>query len=154
MIGRRFISYEGSRSQVIADINFDRNPIKSTRNYKQETYNYYDYYKKIWNIEIKDLKQPLIKVDIKGPLYKEKPKYYIPEICYLVGIDEEDTKDFHLMNQVIKKTRLTPDEKIQQIKKCIDLFSDNTEIKSKHNDVKGENLNTIYYDKNYTNKKK
>lgn len=58
------------------------------------------------------------------------------------------------MEQIIQQTRLTPDNKIKQIEKCIDLFVDTTEIKSKHNDKEGENLNTIYYDENYTSKKK
>ena len=154
LIGRRFIPYEGSRSQVIADISYDRNPINTIRNYKQETFNYYDYYKKIWNIEIKDKTQPLIIVDVKDPQYKEKPKCYVPELCYLVGINEEDTKDFEFMQQIIERTRLTPDKKIEQIEKCIDLFDETAEKKSVNNDQEGENLNTIYDDKNNTSKKK
>ena len=77
---------------------------------------------KVWNIEIKDKKQPLILVDVKDPQYKEKPKYYVPELCYLVGINEEDTRDFKFMQEIIEKTRLNPDEKINQIEKCLDLF--------------------------------
>ena len=152
--GRRFIPYEGSRSQVISYIDFDRNPIKTTRNYKQETYNYYNYYDKIWNIKIKDKTQPMIIVDVKDPQYKEKSKCYVPELCNLLGINDEDTKDFDFMKQIIEKTRLSPDQKIKQIEKCIDLFVDTTEIKSLHNEQKGENLNTIYGDENNTSKKK
>ena len=122
--------------------------------YKQETLSYYNYYKKIRNIEIKDRKQPLIFVDVRDPQYKEKPKYYVPELCYLVGIDEEDTRDFQFMQEVIERTRLNPDEKIQQIEKCLDLFMETAEKKSVNNDEKGENLNTIYDDVNNTSKKK
>jgi len=122
LIGRRFIPYEGSRSQIIADIDYDRNPVNTIRNYRQETYSYLDYYSKVLNIEIKDKKQPLILVDVKDPQYKEKPKYYVPELCYLVGINEEDTRDFKFMQEIIEKTRLNPDEKINQIEKCLDLF--------------------------------
>ena len=56
LANRRFIPKEGSRSQVISYIDFDRNPEKSTRNYKQVTYNYIDYYDKIWKIKIKNKK--------------------------------------------------------------------------------------------------
>lgn len=38
--GRRFISYEDSRSQFIAYIDYDRNPINTVRNYRQEKLNY------------------------------------------------------------------------------------------------------------------
>ena len=154
LYGRRFIPYEGSRSQVIGYIDYDRNPVNTIRNYKQETLSYYNYYKKIWNIEIKDKNQPLIFVNVRDPQYKEKPKYYVPELCYLVGIDEEDTRDFKFMQEVIERTRLNPDEKIKQIEKCLDLFMETAEKKSVNNDVEGENLNTIYDDVNNTSKKK
>ena len=152
--GRRFIPYEGSRSQVISYIDFDRTPINTIRNYRQQTFNYYDYYDKIWKIKIKNENQPLIIVDIKDPQYKEKPKCYVPELCYLLGINDEDTQDFDFMKQIIEKTRLLPDQKINQIEKCIDLFVETTEKKSVNNDQKGENLNTIYDDENNTSKKK
>ena len=152
--GRRFIPFEGSRSQVIAYIDYGKNPGNTTRNYKQDTLSYYDYYRKIWNIEIKDKKQPLIVVDVRDPQYKEKPKCYVPELCYLVGINEEDTRDFQFMQEIIEKTRLTPEQKIEQIEKCINLFVDETERKSENNDQEGENLNTIFCDKYNTSKKK
>ena len=154
LANRRFIPKEGSRSQLISYIDFDRNPEENTRNYKQITYNYIDYYHKIWNIKIKDKKQPLIAVENKDPKMRGKVKYYVPELCYLLGLNDEDKTDHKFMEQIIQQTRLTPDEKIKQIEKCIDLFVDTTEIKSKHNDKEGENLNTIYYDENYTSKKK
>ena len=72
--GRRFIPKEGSRSQVISYIDYDRNPVNTTRNYKQVTYNYADYYDKIWNLKVTDKKQPLIAVDIKDPKFKQKKK--------------------------------------------------------------------------------
>ena len=96
----------------------------------------------------------MIFVNVRDPQYKEKPKYYVPELCYLVGIDEEDTRDFKFMQEVIERTRLNPDEKIKQIEKCLDLFMETAEKKSVNNDVEGENLNTIYDDVNNTSKKK
>lgn len=154
LYGRRFIPYEGSRSQVIGYIDYDRNPVNTIRNYKQETLSYYNYYLKIWNIEIKDKNQPLIFVNVRDPQYKEKPKYYVPELCYLVGIDEDDTRDFKFMQEVTERTRLNPDEKIKQIEKCLDLFTETAEKKSVNNDEEGENLNTIFDDVNNTSKKK
>ena len=58
------------------------------------------------------------------------------------------------MKQIIERTRLNPDQKIEQIEKCIDLFYDKTERKSIDNDKKGENLNTIFDDENNTSRKK
>ena len=152
--GRRFIPFEGSRSQIIWYIDYDKNPMNTIRNYRQETFKYYDYYDKIWNIKIKDKNQPLIVVNVKDPQYKEKQKCYVPELCYLVGINDEDTRDFKFMQEVIENTRLSPKEKVEQIEKCIDLFVETAEKKSINNDQKGENLNTIFDDVNNTSKKK
>ena len=78
LIGRRFIPELSSRNQQIYDIDFDKTPDNTTRNHKGKTYTYYDFYKKILNIEIKDRKQPLIDVGLKDTKYKQKPKYYVP----------------------------------------------------------------------------
>ena len=93
----------------------------------------------------------MIFVNVRDPQYKEKPKYYVPELCYLVGIDEDDTRDFKFMQEVTERTRLNPDEKIKQIEKCLDLFTETAEKKSVNNDEEGE---TIFDDVNNTSKKK
>ena len=54
LIGRRFIPELSSRNQQIRHIDFDKTPDNTTRNHKGRTYIYYDFYKKILNIEIKD----------------------------------------------------------------------------------------------------
>ena len=43
LIGRKFIPFEGSRHQVISYIDYDRTPINTIRNYRQQTLNYLDY---------------------------------------------------------------------------------------------------------------
>ena len=157
LIGRRFIPFEGSRHQQIYDIDKNRNPINTTRNFNGETLTYYDYYEKIGK-KIKHKNQPLIIV--KSGQSKEKLKYYIPELCTLIGINEDDSKSFNFMSQVIEKTRLNPYNKIKQIEECLNLFVDTTESKKYHSIVeddkknKLENLNTILDDELNTSKKK
>ncbi len=60
LIGRRFIPFEGSRHQQIFEIDPDRNPCNTNRNYDEHSISYYDYYEKVFNIKIKDKTQPLI----------------------------------------------------------------------------------------------
>ena len=62
LVERRFIPFEGSRHQQIFKIDKDRNPINTNRNHNQHSYTYYNYYKEVLDIEIKDKKQPLIVV--------------------------------------------------------------------------------------------
>ena len=176
LIGRKFIPNEGSRHQVISGFSKDKNPKNTKRNYNNETITLYEYYKNYFEIEINDLEQPLIEVENKNPQYKENIKYYVPELCTLIGIDEEDSQNMKFMEKIIEKTRLEPDQKIKEIKQCIDLFYDLTEKKKnnekeeqktedkkteekkeskgvKRNIIK-ENLNTIINDKNNSSNKK
>ena len=62
----------------------------------------------------------------------------------MIGINEEDSNDFHFMNKIIEKTRLEPNEKIAQIEPYI------VEIKMK----KIENLNSKKNDKTSKDKRK
>jgi hypothetical protein len=117
LIGRRFIPFEDSRHQQISSISEDRNPKNTNRNYEQKTYTYYDYYKEVLGVEIKDEKQPLIMVG---------HKYYVPELCTMIGINDDDINDTKFMEKITKKTRIDPDEKIKQIEKCLELFYDTT----------------------------
>ena len=77
----------------------------------------------------------------------------------MIGINEEDSNDFQFMKEIIKKTRLEPDEKIAQIEKCLALFNDKTEKKTCPDIVeikmkKIENLNSIKNDKYKTSEDK
>ena len=60
IIGRRFIPFEGSRHHQIFQIDTDRNPVNTYRNYDHHSISYYDYYKDVLKIKIKDKDQPLI----------------------------------------------------------------------------------------------
>ena len=77
----------------------------------------------------------------------------------MIGINEEDSNDFHFMKKIIEKTRLEPNEKIAQIEKCLALFNDKTEKKTCPDIVeikmkKIENLNSIKNDKYKTSEDK
>ena len=95
--GRRF----RSRHQQIFEIDKDRNPMNTYKNYNGPSMSYYDYYKNVLNIQIKDKNQPLIVVVNRKNKYLGNPKYvenknkilneelekksflkyYVPELC-------------------------------------------------------------------------
>ena len=151
LCGRRFIPFEGSRHQQIYEIYTDRNPMNTNRNYDSKSYTYYEYYKEVLGIEIKDKEQPLISVGSQ--------KWYVPELCTMIGINDDDINDTKFMEKITKKTRIDPDEKIKQIEKCLDLFNETTEEKTNPdlvevNKKRLENLNSILNDECNTSDKK
>ena len=116
-------SYLG-RNYKIADILFDRNPTNTICKVKGETKTLIEYYKEKYKIEIKDKDQPIILV-CKGPIEEEKSKlYFIPELCSLSGLDEEQVKNGLFMNELAKSTKLKPYERVSKIKKFINLLND------------------------------
>ena len=66
----------------------------------------------------------------------------------MIGIIDDDINDNKFMEKITEKTRIDPDEKIKQIEKCLELFTDTTEKKTNPDLVEVsnkrlENLNSI-----------
>ena len=138
LIGLRFIEDGFSKSKIISDIKF--NATNATRNHGGKTYKIFEYYKEVLKKDITDKNQPLVCVEVKGDGDGKKFLYYASEYCKLSLINDEDIEDFNFMNNLSKYTKLNPDEKIKQIKKCLDLFKDKTKkIDSKKEDNEDKN---------------
>ena len=119
-------SYKG-KNYKITDIDFDRNPENTSFINKENgmTMNLMAYYKAKYDIEIEDKKQPLIIV-CKGPPEEEKNRlYFIPELCYLLGLEEDQINNGYFMNELANSTKIDPYERVQRINKFINLMEDN-----------------------------
>ena len=113
LVGTSFKVKYSKRNYRIDDISFDRNP-KNTSflSFEKENINLIKYYKERHNIEIKNLEQPLIIVYSKEPQEKQKELYFIPELCYFAGLDDEATKDRDFMRKLANETKLNPNDRI------------------------------------------
>jgi len=139
LIGKRFVPEKGTKSKVISDINKDRTPMNTKINHGKETYtNYADFYEKVFDITIKNKNQPMIQVEYKQPEGETKYGWYVPELCKLIGVNQNDTENSKFMKELAQYTKLEPDKVIKQIDKCIDLFNDETERKPKEEKKKEE----------------
>ena len=82
-------------------------------NVKKEI-SYLDYYKKMYDIKIKNEDQPLLENCDK----KTKRKIYlIPELWKMTGITDEHRKDFRLMKEMAKETHKDASRRMEDIKK-------------------------------------
>jgi len=126
--GRSFKVDYAKRNYIIDEIDFDLNPVNKKLNYEDETINHIEYYKKAYNIDIKNKDQPLIIVRKKD----SKSIYFIPELCYLVGIDESDTTNKKFMKKVSECTKMDPTQKVLETNGFIQLLQDKTEDKKTH----------------------
>ena len=126
--GRSFKVDYAKRNYIIDEIDFDLNPVNKKLNYEDKTINHIEYYKKAYNIDIKNKDQPLIIVRKKD----SKSIYFVPELCYLVGIDESDTTNKKFMKKVSECTKMDPTQKVLETNGFIQLLQDKTEDKKTH----------------------
>ena len=118
--GRSFKVKYAKRNYQIDEIDFDLNPVNTQINYGGKTINHIEYYKKAYNIEIKEQNQPLIIVRKKD----SNKIYFIPELCYLAGINEEDSMNRKFMKKVSECTKMNPTQKVEEINNFIQLLHD------------------------------
>jgi aubergine len=80
---------------------------------------YEEYYKENYGLKVTNMKQPLIKVEIKkekeiknGKLV-DKPKYgyLVPEFVSLTGMEDHHRTNFRLMKEVAEHTKMTPGQR-------------------------------------------
>ena len=89
------------------------------------------YYQEAHHKEIKDKNQPLILV-VKADRTKKQKNinlYFIPELCSLAGLEDEDTQDREFMQKLSKFTKLEPKERIEKTNEFVKLLT---------NDEKGD----------------
>ena len=147
--------YGSLRTYKILDINFEKNPINTSINYKDKddstrTINLFNYYKIQYQIEIKDKSQPLIIAENnflknqkllpssgKNNSNENYTIYLIPELVYMTGLEDEKLDKRH--KNIISTGIKNPNEKMKKIKGIFNLINSNSskQIKNK----KGEKIN-------------
>ena len=109
----------------IDEIIFDQSPKTHTINYQSKTRNLVQYYETAHGQKIKNVNQPLIIVRNK---YNGSPQtsYYVPELCYLSGLDDSDTKNGKFMQELAYYTKLNPNDRVNKTNEFIKLLEDDS----------------------------
>ena len=131
--GRSFKVSYAKKNYQIDDILFDRTPKNTTIYYVGKTINLIEYYNIAHNLKIKDENQPLIlvrKTDSQGePISID----FIPEFCFLSGLEDNATKDGFFMKELAKYTKLEPIDRVNKTIEFLNLLSEK-EKDSRHLD--------------------
>ena len=104
----------------------------------QSTKSYYQYYKDTYNIEI-DKNSPLIVIKQKGKNEINNKQLFPPEVCHIVGLSEEMINDKTLLNKIYDKTKLSPNDKIENINDILSIINEKTPI-TKVKFINGEKI--------------
>ncbi|KAH9632359.1 hypothetical protein HF086_010284 [Spodoptera exigua] len=105
------------KTYKVDDIAWQDTP-KSTFKMRDEKITYLEYYKKKYNLTIRDLQQPLL-------ISRSKPRdiragmpelvYLVPELCRQTGLTDEMRNNFRLMKALDSHTKVGPDVRIQKL---------------------------------------
>jgi len=122
--GRSFKVSYAKRNYKIDDILFDNSPKNTTINYEGKTINLIEYYKIAHDLTIKDPNQPLILVRRKDSQGDPIDLHFVPEFCFLSGIEDDATRDGYFMRELAKYTKLEPIERVIKTNEFLNLLTD------------------------------
>uniref|UniRef100_A0A182RCZ1 Aubergine n=1 Tax=Anopheles funestus TaxID=62324 RepID=A0A182RCZ1_ANOFN len=120
MIGANVMSVYNQKMYKICDVDFNSSPSSTFPTKEGDNITFIDYYKKQYNITIRDPKQPML-ISLPNErlvrLGMDKPILLVPELCRMTGITEDMRKDFNLMRAIADHTRLGADKRIQRLQR-------------------------------------
>jgi len=136
--------YGSIKTYKIKEVNFDRNPkntnilIKDSNGTKKNI-SIIDYYKTQYNIDIKDINQPLLEAEnnFKSKNQKLLPSnnnneneednkiYLVPSLVYITGVEDDGNQNNRRNNcrNIINKTKVDPSKKMSAINGIKDLIN-------------------------------
>ena len=123
LINKKFQVTYSKRNYTIYDISFDKNPKNVEFLFDKRKIKLEDYYKEVYNIKIKDKEQPLLIVKGNSPQGKKVDLYFIPELCKLSGIDDNEAKG-KFMKLLAEKTKLAPNVRVEKTNNFLKFLDD------------------------------
>ena len=131
LIGRSFKVKYAKKNYIIDDISFDRDPKNEKFMYNGKSTKLEEYYLEKYKIKIHNYNQPLLIVHRKNSEGKDIPLYFVPELCYLAGLDDEFIKDRDFMKKLADYTKLTPKDRINKTNEFLKLLVETEKIEGK-----------------------
>lgn len=135
LIGACVLTRYNNKMYRVDDIEFSSTPETRFPTRTGEEISFVDYYKKQYDITIKDRKQPMLISRQKrktGPRKGEEPEQdtlicLVPELCYMTGLTDKMREDFKIMKDIATYTRITPSQRQNALRKFIQSVKGNPE---------------------------
>ena len=131
LVGRSFKVNYAKKNYIIDDISFDRDPKNEIFMFNGKSTKLEDYYNEKYKIKIHNTNQPLLIVKRKNSEGKDITLYFVPELCYLAGLDDEFIKDRDFMKQLADYTKLTPKDRINKTNEFLNLLKETKKMEGK-----------------------
>ncbi|XP_069699949.1 piwi-like protein Ago3 isoform X2 [Periplaneta americana] len=129
IIGASVLTRYNNKMYRIDDIDWNQTPSSTFSTQSGDTISFQQYYKKQYDIDIRDEMQPLLlnrlKRKIRGEGDVEQMVCLVPELCHLTGLTDEMRSDFRVMKDISMYTRITPNQRQAALKKFIRNITEN-----------------------------
>nr|CAH7766461.1 unnamed protein product [Callosobruchus chinensis] len=121
LVGSCIMTKYNNKTYTVHDIAWDMNPRDTFPTRDGDSISFVEYYKKQYEINIKDTDQPLLinMSNVSQPGSKEKVEKFIcliPELSCLTGLTDQMRSDFKVMKDVAQYTRVTPNQRINALR--------------------------------------
>ncbi|NXF07779.1 PIWL1 protein, partial [Smithornis capensis] len=121
LIGIVVLTRYNNRTYKIDDIDWDNSPMGTFRKSDGSEISYMEYYKKQYNIDISDPKQPVLISQLRRNRGNMQGSVVlIPELCSLTGLTDKMRSDFHMMKDLAVHTRLQPEQRQREVGRLLD----------------------------------
>ncbi|XP_040833234.1 piwi-like protein 4 [Ochotona curzoniae] len=123
LIGLIVLTRYNNKTYRVDDIDWS---VKATHTFQKRDgteITYVDYYKEQYDITLSDLNQPMLVSLLKSKRNdsaEARVVHLLPELCFLTGLSDQATSDFHLMKAVADETRLNPLSRQQRLARLAD----------------------------------
>ncbi|KAL1139698.1 hypothetical protein AAG570_006676 [Ranatra chinensis] len=118
IIGSIVLTGYNNNTYRIDDVDFDQRPTSTFELKTKEKITYIDYFWKKYQIQVKDVTQPLLVSRAKARNIRAgmtENIILIPELCSLTGITDEMRANFSLMKALADYTRVSPADRIKKL---------------------------------------
>lgn len=117
IVGTTILTAYNNKCYKISDVDFKISPM-DTFETKNGPITYVEYYKKNYNINIRDMRQPMLISTPKARDIRGGRSTYIaliPELCRITGMTDSMRNDFNLMKELARHTKMDPRNRIQRL---------------------------------------
>ncbi|XP_054711719.1 piwi-like protein Ago3 [Uloborus diversus] len=136
LVGCVVLTRYNNKTYRVDDVEWSMNPASKFATHDGSEISFFDYYKKSYDIQIKDMKQPLLinkakKKDLQaGADQSDKIICLVPELCFMTGLTDAMRSDFKVMKDVAVYTRITPERRQLALQNFISNVNKNPEAKN------------------------
>ncbi|EAL41570.2 AGAP011204-PA, partial [Anopheles gambiae str. PEST] len=120
VVGSQVMCTYNQKSYKVTDVDFNTTPSSSFTSREGENITFMEYYRKAYNITIRDPKQPMLVSTPSQRMLRSGasgPILLVPELCRLTGITDDMRRDFNLMRSIADQTRIGADKRIERLQR-------------------------------------